>query len=125
MTMRYEYGYPPLVNDETQTQWAAQIASDIVGADNVNPNYEPTMGGEDFAFMLQKKPGAYIFIGNGSGAGDCFLHNPHYDFNDAGPAARRQLLGAAGGAHLAEGRVSPIAPKPEEPALGRYGISLA
>ncbi len=82
MAMRYEYGYPPLVNDETQTQWAAQIASDIVGADNVNPNYEPTMGGEDFAFMLQKKPGAYIFIGNGSGAGDCFLHNPHYDFND-------------------------------------------
>jgi amidohydrolase len=82
MTMRYEYGYPPLVNDETQTQWAAQIAADIVGTDNVNPNSEPTMGGEDFAFMLQKRPGAYIFIGNGSAAGDCFLHNPHYDFND-------------------------------------------
>ncbi|HEX2117194.1 MAG TPA: M20 aminoacylase family protein [Alphaproteobacteria bacterium] len=82
MEMRYEYGYPPLVNDEKQTQWAVQIAGEIVGPDNVNPSYEPTMGGEDFAFMLQAKPGAYIFIGNGSGEGGCYLHNPHYDFND-------------------------------------------
>jgi amidohydrolase len=82
MTMRYEYGYPPLVNHEAQTQLAAQIAADIVGPENVDRNYEPTMGGEDFAFMLQAKPGAYIFVGNGPGENSCLLHNPHYDFND-------------------------------------------
>jgi hippurate hydrolase len=82
MAMRYEYGYPPLVNDEHHTVTAAQIAADIVGGDNVSRNYEPTMGAEDFAFMLQAKPGAYIFIGNGPGEGGCLLHSPRYDFND-------------------------------------------
>jgi hippurate hydrolase len=63
--------------------------ADIVGAHNVVPQ-EPTMGAEDFSFMLQAKPGAYCFIGNGDGAhretghggGPCMLHNPSYDFND-------------------------------------------
>jgi len=82
MTMRYDYGYPPLVNDDAHTQTAAQIAAEIVGGDNVTRTVDPTMGAEDFAFMLQAKPGAYIFIGNGSGEGGCLLHNARYDFND-------------------------------------------
>jgi hippurate hydrolase len=62
----------------------------VVGADNVDTNVEPTMGAEDFAFMLQEKPGCYVFIGNGDGdhrhrghgLGPCQLHNGSYDFND-------------------------------------------
>jgi amidohydrolase len=82
MTMRYDYGYPPLVNDEAHTRTAAEIAAEIVGPENVNSTLDPTMGAEDFAFMLQAKPGAYIFIGNGPAEGGCLLHSPHYDFND-------------------------------------------
>jgi amidohydrolase len=82
MTLRYDYGYPPLVNDDAHTQTAAQIASEIVGGENVTRSVDPTMGAEDFAFMLQAKPGAYIFIGNGPGEGGCLLHSPRYDFND-------------------------------------------
>ena len=82
MSLRYDYGYPPLVNDDDHTQTAAQIASEIVGGDNVTRSIDPTMGAEDFAFMLQAKPGAYIFIGNGPGEGGCLLHSPRYDFND-------------------------------------------
>jgi amidohydrolase len=82
MTMRYDYGYPPLINDDAHTQTAAQIAAEIVGGENVTRSVDPTMGAEDFAFMLQAKPGAYIFIGNGPGEGGCVLHNARYDFND-------------------------------------------
>jgi amidohydrolase len=82
MTMRYDYGYPPLINDDAHTQTAAQIAAEIVGGENVTRSIDPTMGAEDFAFMLQAKPGAYIFIGNGPGEGGCVLHNARYDFND-------------------------------------------
>jgi amidohydrolase len=82
MTLRYDYGYPPLINDDAHTQTAAQIAAEIVGGENVTRSIDPTMGAEDFAFMLQAKPGAYIFIGNGPGEGGCVLHNARYDFND-------------------------------------------
>ena len=83
MTMRYEIRYPALINDGEATERAARIAEDIVGPPNVSRERQPTMGSEDFAFMLQAKKGAYIFIGNGSGGPDgCMLHNPHYDFND-------------------------------------------
>ncbi|HSE77962.1 MAG TPA: M20 aminoacylase family protein [Alphaproteobacteria bacterium] len=83
MTMRYEIRYPALVNDGESTERAARIAEDIVGPPNVSRERQPTMGSEDFAFMLQAKKGAYIFIGNGKGGVDsCMLHNPHYDFND-------------------------------------------
>ncbi len=54
----------------------------MVGAANVLRNLQPTMGSEDFAFMLQAKPGCYVWIGNGPGEGGCTLHNPAYDFND-------------------------------------------
>src|SRR5216684_2735262 len=61
---------------------AAAIAAEIVGDANVDRELQPTMGSEDFAFMLQAKPGAYVFIGNGTGDKSVGLHNPHYDFND-------------------------------------------
>ena len=86
----FRWNYPPTVNDEAQAEFAATVMDDIVGAENVTRNIEPTMGSEDFAYMLKAKPGAYVFIGNGDGAhravghglGPCMLHNPSYDFND-------------------------------------------
>ncbi|TAN56641.1 MAG: amidohydrolase [Betaproteobacteria bacterium] len=81
--VRYERRYPPVVNSERETAFCAELLRGLVGAQNVNANTEPVMGSEDFAFMLQVKPGCYVFIGNGPGDGGCLLHNPHYDFNDA------------------------------------------
>jgi amidohydrolase len=86
----FHRNYPPLINHAREAGFAAEVARSIVGADNVDAHVEPTMGAEDFAFMLQHKPGAYIFIGNGEGAhrgaghgiGPCNLHNASYDFND-------------------------------------------
>ncbi len=83
--------YPPLVNHEAHTQFAARVLDDIVGPSQVVRDVEPTLGAEDFAFMLQERPGCYVLIGNGEGAhrsaghglGPCMLHNPSYDFNDA------------------------------------------
>jgi len=81
VTLLYERRYPATVNSAAETDIAAATASEVVGAANVDRDVPPTMGAEDFAFMLQAKPGAYVFIGNGpsNGAG---LHNAHYDFND-------------------------------------------
>ncbi len=81
--------YPPTINSAPEAEFARQVMADIVGADNVAVQ-EPTMGAEDFAYMLQARPGAYCFIANGDGshremghgAGPCMLHNPSYDFND-------------------------------------------
>jgi metal-dependent amidase/aminoacylase/carboxypeptidase family protein len=64
------------------TQTAVRVAEEIVGTGKVNANYKPNMASEDFSFMLQRKPGAYIFIGNGPEEGTNLLHNPGYDFND-------------------------------------------
>ncbi len=88
--MEFVRNYPPTINDPEQTDFAISVMRDIVGAENVNERIEPTMGAEDFAFMLLKRPGCYIFIGNGDGnhreaghgMGPCMLHNPSYDFND-------------------------------------------
>ncbi|MEJ6684777.1 MAG: amidohydrolase, partial [SAR86 cluster bacterium] len=79
----YEKRYPPTVNAQAETDMAAQAAASVVGADRVNLNPKPAMGSEDFAYMLQAKPGSYIWIGNGDGEGSCMVHNPGYDFNDA------------------------------------------
>lgn len=87
---RFNRNYPPLINHAAETAFATGVLREIVGADAVNDNVEPTMGAEDFAFMLQEKPGCYVFIGNGEGEhrdfghgmGPCNLHNPSYDFND-------------------------------------------
>ncbi|HUN51810.1 MAG TPA: M20 aminoacylase family protein [Candidatus Sulfotelmatobacter sp.] len=74
--------FPPLVNDAAETAFIADVAAELVGADNVNRNGGLVMASEDFSFMLNERPGAYIQIGNGDGAGGCEVHNPGYDFND-------------------------------------------
>jgi amidohydrolase len=79
ITLDYRAGYPVLVNHAEQTQIAARVATEVAGEGNVNANASPMLGAEDFSFMLQEKPGAFIFIGNGDTAG---LHHPAYDFND-------------------------------------------
>jgi hippurate hydrolase len=75
----YERGYPVTENHARQTEFAAGVAKQVAGADKVETNAAPIMGGEDFAYMLQARPGAFIFVGNGATAG---VHNPLYDFND-------------------------------------------
>jgi hippurate hydrolase len=90
-TCEFEFvrNYPPTVNHPAEAEFMRQVMIDMVGAENVS-NQEPTMGAEDFAYMLQACPGAYAFIANGDGvhremghgAGPCTLHNPSYDFND-------------------------------------------
>ncbi len=85
----FKRNYPPTINTATEAAFAAGVMGQVVGADQVMAQ-EPTMGAEDFAYMLQAKPGAYCFIGNGDGDhrsmghgdGPCMLHNPSYDFND-------------------------------------------
>jgi amidohydrolase len=87
---KFKRNYPPLINHAAETAFAVGVMQDVVGAAAVNAQVEPTMGSEDFAFMLQHKPGCYVFIGNGEGGhrdighglGPCNLHNPSYDFND-------------------------------------------
>ena len=78
----FERGYPPTVNTEAPTELAAGAAVDVVGAERVNREPPQVMGAEDFAFMLEKRPGAYVFIGNGGGPDAPMVHNPAYDFND-------------------------------------------
>lgn len=73
-------GYPVTVNDPEMTKIAIAAASDVAGSGRVDGNYQCTMGAEDFSYMLEKRPGAIIWLGNGDSAG---LHNPAYDFNDA------------------------------------------
>jgi hippurate hydrolase len=90
VVFNFKRNYPPLVNHAKETAFAAEVMQTIVGHGNVDTQTEPTMGSEDFAFMLQEKPGCYVFIGNGEGQhrdtghglGPCNLHNPSYDFND-------------------------------------------
>jgi amidohydrolase len=77
--LSYATGYPVLVNDETSTAFAASVADQIVGKDKVNREAPPLMGAEDFAYMLEERPGAFIYVGNGNSA---VLHHPAYDFND-------------------------------------------
>ncbi|PSC04036.1 amidohydrolase [Alsobacter soli] len=78
-TIQYVRGYPCTVNHEAQTNFAAKVASEVAGSDKVNISIPPTMGAEDFSYMLLARPGAFIFCGNGDTAG---LHNPNYDFDD-------------------------------------------
>jgi hippurate hydrolase len=76
----YERGYPITKNHPHQTAFAADVAATIVSAGDVQRDIDPTMGSEDFSYMLQARPGAFVFLGNGPTAG---LHHPNYDFNDA------------------------------------------
>lgn len=93
----YERKYPVLVNHAAQTEFARQAAIRLLGADNVVER-PPVMGSEDFAYMLEHRPGAYVRLGNGLGEdGGCMVHNPLYDFND-----KALPVGAAFWAHLAQ-----------------------
>jgi len=80
--LEYIRGYPATVNTPREAEFAAQVAARIFGGNNVVREFDPTMGGEDFAYMLQAKPGAYLLLGQGGGPSACYLHNPGYDFND-------------------------------------------
>jgi len=82
----YQDGYPVLVNTPEETAFAARVGAELVGADKALIDPPAVMGSEDFAFMLEHRPGCYLFLGNGSGAGSCMVHNPGYDFNDAAMA---------------------------------------
>ncbi|MBT5825297.1 MAG: amidohydrolase [Gammaproteobacteria bacterium] len=75
-------GYPVTRNSDAETALAISVAQEVVGVDKVNMQPVPSMGSEDFSFMLEEKPGCYVWLGNGSSDGGCLLHNPHYDFND-------------------------------------------
>jgi hippurate hydrolase len=78
----YRRNYPPTINHAAETEFAADVAAEICGADHVIRDVAPSMGGEDFSFMLNVRPGAMLWLGNGSGEDGCFLHNARYDFND-------------------------------------------
>ena len=82
--MDYLVGYPATINEPERTEFAAEIAREIAGDAGVDGNAPPEMGAEDFAYLLEKRPGSYLFVGNGDTAG---LHHPEYDFDDEAAAA--------------------------------------
>jgi hippurate hydrolase len=99
----YEWGYPVTVNDPDAAVFAAEVAAEIVGPDNVTPDCQSEMGAEDFAYMLQERPGAYILMGAGIGP---MCHHPAFNYNDeASP------IGASWFARLAE-RALPLDRQP-------------
>ncbi|MFK7764932.1 MAG: M20 aminoacylase family protein [Roseobacter sp.] len=78
-SLDFVYGYPPTVNDATKADFATQVARDVAGDAGVNPDVEPVMGAEDFSYMLEERPGAYLMLGQGECTG---VHHPKYNFND-------------------------------------------
>ena len=81
-TIDYRRGYPPTVNSAREADFAARVGRRLFGEQNVITDHEPTMGGEDFAYLLHERPGAYVFLGQGGQEHGCWLHNARYDFND-------------------------------------------
>ncbi len=79
INLYYNYGYPPTVNHPRETKFAAEVAKEIVGVQNVDTSAKPIMASEDFSYMIEKRPGCYFHVGQGVGAA---VHNPKYDFND-------------------------------------------
>jgi len=79
----YQRGYPPTVNSVAEAELTAEVLRELLGDEAVFTDLDPCMGGEDFSFMLNARPGAYIWMGQGSGPSACMIHNPGYDFNDA------------------------------------------
>lgn len=80
--VEHKPGYPPTVNDVEQARFAADVAAGVCGEHAVQDNTRPSMGAEDFSYMLEKVPGAMVWLGNGGGPGTVSLHNARYDFND-------------------------------------------
>ena len=101
VTLRYERRYPATVNSATETQHAIAAAAAVVGAERIDTDPMPNMASEDFAFMLQAKPGCYLWLGSGRGDATTNLHNPRYDFNDDALA-----IGASYWVTLAEQRLA-------------------
>jgi hippurate hydrolase len=81
-TLSYERVYPPTINHEAEANLAADVADALIGRDNVVRNLPPSMGAEDFSFMLQARPGAFARLGQGGAEHGSFLHSSRYDFND-------------------------------------------
>jgi amidohydrolase len=79
----YRRGYPPTINHAAEASFAADVAAEICGDEQVERNVAPSLGGEDFSYMLLARPGAMLWLGNGPGEGGCHLHNARYDFNDS------------------------------------------
>jgi amidohydrolase len=88
----YRRNYPATINHPSETEFAAAVAAEICGPDHVLRNVPPSMGGEDFSFMLNACPGAMLWVGNGPGEDGCLLHNARYDFNDAALPIGASLL---------------------------------
>lgn len=82
ISMSFNHRYPPTVNEAAATAVCQQVAAKVFGPAKLRTDELPSMGAEDFAYMLREKPGCYVWLGNGPGAGGCTLHNPNYDFND-------------------------------------------
>ena len=101
--LTYERVYPPTINHEADAEFVANVAESLIGGENVMRNLEPSMGAEDFSFMLNARPGAFARLGQGGAERGCFLHSSRYDFNDSVIP-----LGAGFLAALAE-RAMPIA----------------
>lgn len=82
ISVHFDHRYPATVNSGAETEFCRQAAVEVLGQGNVLTDVLPSMGAEDFSYMLLEKPGCYVWLGNGPGTGGCTLHNPHYDFND-------------------------------------------
>ncbi len=80
--VHFDHRYPPTVNSAAEASFCQEVAAEVFGPERVLTDILPSMGAEDFAYMLNEKPGCYVWLGNGPGTGGCTLHNPHYDFND-------------------------------------------
>jgi len=82
IAVHFDHRYPPTVNSIAEADFCRDVAAEVLGEEQVLTDIQPSMGAEDFAYMLNEKPGCYVWLGNGPGSGGCTLHNPHYDFND-------------------------------------------
>ncbi len=82
IALAFERGYPPTINSAAETALCREVAEEVLTAGNVRTDLKPSMGAEDFAFLLHERPGCYVWLGNGPGEGGCLLHSPRYDFND-------------------------------------------
>jgi hippurate hydrolase len=109
-SVRYERRYPPTVNAALETQMALDAVRQVVLPEQIITDPAPSMGSEDFAFLLQKKPGCYVWMGTGAGSATPMLHNPGYDFNDAALVYGASYWLALTRRVLGTGRPSPGAP---------------
>ncbi len=82
ISVHFDHRYPATVNSVNEANFCREVAAEVFGGERVLTDVLPSMGAEDFAYMLREKPGCYVWLGNGPGTGGCTLHNPHYDFND-------------------------------------------